>query len=79
MKTFKAFIKPFEAPQISMKKKKFKLIFALRPGSEQEGLSSGRASFLDAYLLATSKLQTSSFSSSLVEMLCKTYHLDNFI
>ena len=34
---FKAFIKPFEAPQRSVKKK-FNLIFRLRPGLGQEGL-----------------------------------------
>ena len=35
---FKAFIKPFEAPQGSVKIK-IKLIFCLRPGSGQEGLN----------------------------------------
>ena len=34
MKAFKAFIKPFETPQISEKK----LIFSIRPGSGREGL-----------------------------------------
>ena len=37
MNAFKAFIKPFEAPQRSVKIK-FKLIFSLCPGSEREGL-----------------------------------------
>ena len=36
MKTFKAFIKPFEAPQRSLKKNK--LIFSLRPELGGEGL-----------------------------------------
>ena len=35
---FKAFIKPFEAPQRSVKKK-FTLIFSLRPGLGQEQLN----------------------------------------
>ena len=39
MKALKAFIKPFEAPQISLKKK-FKLIFSLRWGPGRKGLTS---------------------------------------
>ena len=38
MKAFKAFIKPFEAPQRCVKIK-FKLIFSVRPGSERKGLN----------------------------------------
>ena len=37
MKALKAFIKPFEKPQRSVKIK-FKLIFSLHPGSRQEWL-----------------------------------------
>ena len=36
MKDFKAFIKPFEAPQRNVKKKKFKLIFILMQLSEKQ-------------------------------------------
>ena len=39
MKTFKTFIEPFEVAQRSLKKKKFQLIFSLRPGSRREGLT----------------------------------------
>ena len=38
MKALKAFIKPFEAPQRSVKIKS-KLIFSFLPGSGQEGLN----------------------------------------
>ena len=38
LKALKAFIKPFEAPQRSVKKK-FKLISSLRPGLGPEGLN----------------------------------------
>ena len=38
MTAFKAFIKPLEAPQRSVKIK-FNLIFSLRPGLGREGLS----------------------------------------
>ena len=38
MKALKVLIKPFEAPQRSVKKKNLQLIFSLRPGSEREGL-----------------------------------------
>ena len=37
MKTLKAFVKPFQAPQKSVKKK-INLILYRRPGSGQEGL-----------------------------------------
>ena len=38
MKAFKAFIKPFEVPQKSVKKK-FKLFFSRQPRSGREGLT----------------------------------------
>ena len=38
MKAFKAFIKPFEAPQRYVKIK-IKLIYSLCPGSRREGLT----------------------------------------
>ena len=41
MKAFKALIKPFQAPRRSVKKK-FKLIFSLRPGLGWEGLKMSR-------------------------------------
>ena len=39
MKVLKAFIKPFEEPQRSVKMKKFKLVFSLRPGLGRPGLN----------------------------------------
>ena len=61
MKVFKALIKPFEAPQIGVKKKKFKLIFSLRPGSGREGLSENLTS---ASVISKSRKRCNNFEAT---------------
>ena len=39
MKAFNAFVKPLDSPQRSVKKKKLKLFFSLRPGLGREVLT----------------------------------------
>ena len=62
MKVFKAFIKPFEAPQIGVKKKKkIKLIFYLRPGSGRERLSENLTS---ASVISKSRKRCNNFEAT---------------